>query len=285
MDHFIGETKALHAKPVAWVSVGYIVRPNFATSRYLCIEIVKRCWNAAEWYSCTLATSFGFSPTRLWFQQSRAWLGRLAFYCFTVPPLDVLLFQIQMLNCSTMRCSTVPPWPFHCFTISVPMFHDQMIHCSTIRSSTVLPLDVELYHHDCSTFPPSDVLLFHHNMFYCSTISVPLFHHQLFYCSTIRCSTVPPSIVPLFHHDCSTVQQSEILLFHSSTIRCSTVPQSDVPLFYHQLFPSSTMILPLFNNQRFYCSTLSPCSTVPLFHREVVYCSTIIVSLLHHQML
>ena len=111
------------------------------------------------------------------------------FYGSTNLPLDVLLFENQMLNCSTMTVSLFHHQMFYCSTISVPMFHDQILHCSTIRRFTVLPLDVPLYHHDCPTFPPSHVLEFHHTMFHhlCSTIPPSLFH-----CSTITCSTVPP---------------------------------------------------------------------------------------------
>ena len=108
-----------------------------------------------------------------------------------------------MFFCSTIRCSIVPPWLFHCSTISVPLFQHQMFYCRTIRYFTV---------------PPS--------VFNCSIMIVPLFHHQMFCCSTLWWSTVPPS---LFY--CSTIRCSTVppRMFYCSTIGCVTLP----PCLFH----------------------------------------------------
>ena len=142
--------------------------------------------------------------------------------CFAV---CVPLFDNQMCDCSTIKCSTVQPSLFHCSTV---LLFNHL--CSTLPR-----LDVLVFHR--STVPPLDVLMFHHQMFYCSTISCPLFHHL---CSTVLsldfvlfhhlCSTVPPSLFLCFTITCSTVPQS---LFDSSTIRSSTVRPLDVRLFHY----------------------------------------------------
>ena len=111
-----------------------------------------------------------------------------------------------MFLCSTIWCSTVPPWLFHSSITDRSLFHHQMFCYSTIS-------------------PP----LFHHHIFYFSTICVLLFHHQMFHRSTIRCSTVPPSGVLKFHHLCSTVSPS--------LLRCSTI---SFVLLHHQMFHWST---------------------------------------------
>ena len=51
--------------------------------------------------------------------------------CFTVPPLDVLLFHCSTM-CSSLRCSIVPPSLFYCFTMIVLLFHHQVFYCCTI---------------------------------------------------------------------------------------------------------------------------------------------------------
>ena len=131
--------------------------------------------------------------------------------CFTVLPLDVILFQPSRFYYFTVRCSTVP---------------SSLFHCSTIR---------------CYTVAPPDVLLFHQQMFHFSTISVSLFHHQRFKmlkCSTIKFSTVPllqPSDFSLFHHEMFYCSLLDVLLFLfcCCTIRCFIFLPWDVRLFHH----------------------------------------------------